>query len=139
MKLLRPEGTLALRDWGEAICEQLAPLAQLLDQGRAEALYGPLLEAERRKLSEPELTPSARVVADWQASGLSYPRWMQQRCEQMQTELCQLPLEAEFAARAEAEVAASWEAQTEREASEHGEFEPFLAQFLTLKGQGLTA
>lgn len=57
------EQSISLRDWASAICEQLAPLAELLDQNDRKRTYSNTLRHQRRKILNSELTPSGQVLA----------------------------------------------------------------------------
>ncbi len=54
--------TASLTDWAREITAQLAPICALLDEGQPDASYVPALEAQRDKISDPSLTPSARIL-----------------------------------------------------------------------------
>jgi len=65
--------TAGLREWGYALCEAMLPVAQLLDDARPSSHgYTRSLAAQRRKLVDPSLTPSARVLDELRARECSY-------------------------------------------------------------------
>jgi len=53
-----------LQTWGLDLLEHIARAATLLDAQRDDHQHGDALEQQRRKLHHPELTPSARVLAE---------------------------------------------------------------------------
>lgn len=137
MRLLRPEGSVSLQDWGYAIFEGLEPLAQSLDKHRDTPLYGPLLARERAKLDNPALTPSAQVLDTYQASGLSFTDWMAARSQAHMSDLKALELSDADQAAFQAVVQDSLKKQAEIEAADSGSFEDYLAAYLRIKEWGL--
>jgi glutamate--cysteine ligase len=137
MRLLRPEGSISLKDWGYSIFEALEPLAQNLDKNRESPLYGPLLARERAKLDHPELTPSARVLEDFQASGLPFTEWMTALSQAHMNQLKVHALSDSDELSFKLAVQNSLNKQVEIEASESGSFEDYLAAFLRIKEWGL--
>lgn len=65
--------TAPLREWGYALCEAMLPVAQLLDDARPSSHgYTRSLAAQRRKLVDPALTPSGRVLDELRARECSF-------------------------------------------------------------------
>ncbi|MFP5441846.1 MAG: glutamate--cysteine ligase [Gammaproteobacteria bacterium] len=63
----------SLREQGLALLDAMQPVACLLDEARQSAQgYTRSLAAQRRKLQDPELTPSARVLAELRARETSF-------------------------------------------------------------------
>jgi glutamate--cysteine ligase len=137
MRLLRPEGSVSLKDWGYTIFEALEPLAQSLDSNRESPLYGPLLARERIKLDHPELTPSAQVLADFQASGQPFTEWMTTLSQAHMNNLKAFELSVSDESAFKQAVQNSLQKQAEIEASDSGTFEDYLAAFLRIKEWGL--
>ncbi|PIQ23163.1 glutamate--cysteine ligase [bacterium (Candidatus Blackallbacteria) CG17_big_fil_post_rev_8_21_14_2_50_48_46] len=137
MKLLRPEGSILLKDWGLGILEKMEPLAELMDAGRSQPYYRPLLANERAKFEDPNLTPSAQVIETLQTSNLSYPDWNLKQSTQLQAELKAIQLEKPLQDALEAEVQQSLRLFAEAEAENSGSFAEALRRFLTLKETGL--
>lgn len=71
--LQRRGAALGLREWGLELLEQICASAELLDRQRGGQDHARALQAQADKLREPELTPSARVLAALAAHGGSYP------------------------------------------------------------------
>lgn len=138
MRLLRPDGSIALQDWGFQIFDALEPLAQSLDKHAATSIYGPLLARERAKLTQPELTPSAQILNDFQNSGLTFSDWMCERSQAHMQTLQEYELSESQMAAFQAQVKGSINSQSEIEATDTGTFEAYLAAFLRIKEWGLS-
>jgi glutamate--cysteine ligase len=62
LMLQAPDGATTLAAWGRQLIDLMQPLAELFDTGLAQPVHAQALEAQRQKLADPELTPSARVL-----------------------------------------------------------------------------
>ena len=56
-------GTRSLREWGESLLSEMADTANLLDVATGDAGHAESLASQLAKVRDPELTPSARVLA----------------------------------------------------------------------------
>ena len=63
LHLQRNDDVLLLQDWASQLLERIAEVASLLDQGQPQALHGLALQAQRDKVADSSLTPSAQVLA----------------------------------------------------------------------------
>ena len=139
LELRGPDGPVRLADWGRAVLDALAPLAAALDASASrdaagrdtdggDALYTTSLAAQRAKLDDPDLTPSARVLAGVRETGSYFEYTMRRSREQHAEILAEVPdaaLETELAGG----VAGSIEARAVLEAQSDGTFEDFLADY----------
>ena len=126
LELRGPDGSVPLADWGRAVIDALAPLAEALDG--ASGGYVAALAAQRAKFDDPDRTPSARVLAGVRETGSYFEYTMRRSREQHAAILAETPdpvLEAELAAG----VAGSIEARAVLEARSEGTFEDFLADY----------
>jgi glutamate--cysteine ligase len=64
LKLRRADGEILLRDWANEIFEQMSAGCELLDKGAEELTYCSALQQQRAKITDPDLTPSARMLAE---------------------------------------------------------------------------
>lgn len=72
LQLLRDGKEVSFRDWATEILDRSLACAALLDQSNGGEDYLKAVTQQYAKLSNPELTPSARVLADMQAQGKSF-------------------------------------------------------------------
>jgi glutamate--cysteine ligase len=64
LMLMRCGEQISLRDWAGDVCETLAPIAKRMDEGLEGTPYSSALQQQRDKVADPELTPSARMLAE---------------------------------------------------------------------------
>src|SRR5690606_21596698 len=62
LQLLRNERPVGLRDWAHEILAEVGQVATLLDGVHGNTEHSLAVAAEGRKIDDPELTPSARVL-----------------------------------------------------------------------------
>lgn len=135
---LRRQGQdIQLRDWGLELMEQLRQLAEILDYHTYRGdHYQQLVARHETLLNQPELTPSARVLAQLQDADLEYLEWglklSQRHLESLQASAAS-PAEAEIAARAEASV----REQQRLDAAPQQDFDSYLRHYGRLKESAL--
>jgi glutamate--cysteine ligase len=77
---LRRRGrTIALADWAREICDELGEIAQLLDTGLPERPWTRVIAQAQSAIADPDLTPSARVLAELRARDESFIEFAQRR------------------------------------------------------------
>jgi glutamate--cysteine ligase len=129
LELEGPSGALSLQQWGKAILDTLQPLAQWLDSDRDKPLYVAALAEQLYKLEDPELTPSARVMAGIRKTGSFFEHAQELSIAHHQALMSSSQdalLMAEFSDR----VHQSLHKQHELEAASTGDFEDYLAAYL---------
>ncbi|AMG90516.1 glutamate--cysteine ligase [Bordetella bronchiseptica] len=71
--MLDREGqAVSVPQWGHELLDQIAPYAALYDQALGGDAYAAALAAQRAKLDQPDLTPSARVLAALREGNVSF-------------------------------------------------------------------
>ncbi|AYC34733.1 glutamate--cysteine ligase [Pseudomonas cavernae] len=120
---------IALRDWGHALLEQILPLAELLDQSQGGTAHAEALAAQRAKLDDPSLTPSAQVLASLQQHGESFAAFALRQSQAHAEYFRSQPLEAAQQTEFEALARQSLAEQAELEASQEGDFDAFVAAY----------
>ncbi|MBW3164461.1 glutamate--cysteine ligase [Ferrimonas balearica] len=127
-KTLQRDGeTIALADWMSGLMARWSQLADVLDAAHGDGRYGQALAAWRAAATDPEQTLSAKVLAASLAEG--HGHW----ASRMATEHRQALLNRDYTllteARLDAAAAKSIADQAEREASDRGSFDEFLAEY----------
>lgn len=117
-----------LQAWADELLEQIRPLAELLDQSQGGDAHGQALLAQRAKVEDPSLTPSAQVLAELQ-QGQSFVQFALRQSQAHAEYFRQQPLEAEQLAGFEAMATQSLQQQAELEAHEEGDFDSFAAAY----------
>ena len=143
LTLRGPDGPVALADWGTSIVEALGPLAEALDGAERETAptaaatfagtparggYVAALEAQRRKLEDASLTPSA-IILDGVLSSGSYFDYTMRRSREHHEAILATAADAELEAALERAVADSRVARAGLETASTGSFEGFLSDY----------
>lgn len=71
-KLRRQGREVSLKDWAEEILDGMRGIAEILDAGDALTPYTRSLETQAAAVSDPDMTPSARMLSDMRANGESF-------------------------------------------------------------------
>lgn len=128
--LQRRGGQVSLRDWGNALLDRIAPVAELLDRARANGgSCASALAAQRAKLADTTLTPSARVLEEIRAEQGSFDAFVMRQSTAHAAHFLSRPLDAETKARFETQAAASLAEQQEVERSDTGDFSQFVTRY----------
>lgn len=127
--LAAEDGEVPLQQWGMAILKALEPLAQWLDGAEEEALYMPALHAQMGKIENPDLTPSAQMIAGIKRTGsfFEYANAVSREHDQF---LKQTAQDADLQQALATAVEESRRKQTAMEAGSEGPFEDFLSSYL---------
>ncbi len=127
-----------LTEWGQLVIEQCAPLAAALDAAHGTRAYSETLASAAARLANPDLLPSARVLAaaakDHDNSFVSFAR---AQSEKTREALLALPFPPDMQARFAAEAAASVEEQRKIEAADTMPFEIYRQQYISPARLGL--
>jgi len=125
----RQGASLPLRRWAGEIASALQPICELLDLGESGRPYAAALAEQREVLADPDLTPSARILAEMRASGENFFRYARRWSERHRDALQSEPL-AEERVRFFTEAAErSLREQAEIEAADDISFEEFLQRY----------
>jgi len=72
LELRRDDRAVALPAWGKELLDSIEACAALFDDTFGGNAWAQAVRAQRAKLDDPEATPSARVLADLRAQGISF-------------------------------------------------------------------
>ena len=124
----------SLQEWGMDLLEDIAGCARLLDQTQHTSAYTDSLAAQRDKLEDAALTPSARVLAEIEQHGNSFFRFALAQSEAHRKHFVERPLDADslFAFRTQAD--ASLAEQAAIEAADEVDFDTFVERYLSQQG-----
>ena len=127
--LQRNEDAVLLQDWADQLLERIAAVTALLDQTQPGTAHGDALQAQRDKVANPELTPSALVLAaltEGRESFTSFSlRLSQQHAEYFRSQ----PLSSEVQQAFEEQASQSIRQQAEIEADDAMPFDDFVAAY----------
>lgn len=136
LELSREGQAVPLAEWADELLDRIAPVAALLDElhgsaGDAPGSHMNALHAQRAKLADPALTPSARLLAGLRASGQSFARHSLQQSARHADYFRGRPLPAAQHAELAALARKSLDEQADIERSETGSFDAFVAAYGT--------
>ncbi len=129
LQLRRHGESVLLRDWANEIFAQLRLACELLDKGMDEATYGPALTQQHAKIADPDLTPSARMLADMTEHKEEFYHFALRMSRQHQQWFAERPLEPAELAAFQQTAADSLEKQREIEQGDSISFETFMQQY----------
>ena len=129
LRLRRHGKDVLLREWAYEIFEQIAAGCELLDKGAAGCAYGDALRTEHDKIADPDLTPSARMLADMAANKEEFYHFALRMSRQHQRFFAERPLDAAKLAEFEAEARLSLEKQKAIEAADDISFDEFMRNY----------
>jgi len=72
LRLLSSVGEQSLPQWGHALLDEMLLVAAILDNSYDTKRYSEAVEAQREKLDNPDLTPSARILRDMGEKGETF-------------------------------------------------------------------
>jgi len=128
---LSREGTpIALADWGRELLDRIAPYAQVLDDTYGGDAYRSALAAQFEKITQPDATPSARLIADMRSAKASFQEFTLAQSQAHARTLRATPLPTEKTRQYEEWARASAAEQAAIEAADDVDFDTYLARYM---------
>lgn len=118
-----------LKVWGLELLDAIGESARLLDAAAGVAVWSEACELQRRHLENPQLTPSASLLADVAAAGCSFAEMMARRSRECRDALRRRPPDGELAKRWARRADDSKREQRALEADDALSFDEYLAQW----------
>jgi glutamate--cysteine ligase len=115
-----------LAGWATETLDALQGVCELLDAGASDRPYGAALAAQRERLRQPLLLPSARQLQELDERGESFQQFGLRLAGEHRAALERAPLPPERRAVFASEARASLEVQAAIEAAEEGGFDDYL-------------
>lgn len=129
MRLLSSVGEQSLPEWGHALLDEMLLVAATLDKSYDTSRYSAAVVAQRAKLDNPDLTPSARVLREMGENGETFfalaMRLSSQHCEAYQSE----PLSAQRQREMSAAAEQSLHEQRELDAQPQQDFDDYIRAY----------
>jgi glutamate--cysteine ligase len=129
MRLLSAAGEQSVGQWGHALLDDIMRVASLLDESYETTDYTAAVDAQRVKLDNPELLPSARILDDMKESGQTFFRLAMSLAQGHKERYAQVQLPEAWTAQMQADVAESHQQQRDVEAADDVDFETYLARY----------
>jgi glutamate--cysteine ligase len=137
--LERGASEVPLVQWGTELVDDFAQIAAALDEAHQSPDYGDALRAARALLQDPDLVPSARVLAVMERDfANSFTNFTRAQSQQTKAKLLALPFSAAQQARFTALSEQSLRDQKAIEAADSMPFEAYRQQYVSPERLGLT-
>ncbi len=120
---------IGLQEWANELLEQIGKLSDLLDQSHGGREHADALAAQRAKVADPALTPSAQVLAALKANNETFAEFSLRQSQAHAEYFRSKPLSAQESATFEESVKQSLEDQAATEAEQSGDFDTFVAAY----------
>lgn len=128
LKLQGDNGDMTLTGWGSELLARIQDVADCMDVVHDTEEYGAAVAAQRARLADPELTPSARVLREMR-EGTTFFRLALGYSERWARHFRERELAPETGAALAEEASRSLQAQRDIEAADDISFEQYLARF----------
>jgi glutamate--cysteine ligase len=132
LKLDDGKQTVSRDTWAGEILDECRVLAELFDQATNSDQYSDALAEQATKVADPELTPSARVLAVMQQQGIPFFRFAMNQSIAHKGYFDEHPLRGGRLADHRATSSQSHDKQHEIEAADRVDFDTFLETYLAL-------
>lgn len=129
LMLSRQGQAISLQDWSRELLEKITPVAALLDAQRGDDSHARTLQVQREKLHNPELTPSAKVLAAIRAANNSFTQFALQQSKVLADGFRAHPPAADQLALYTKMAEQSLAEQAAMESSQTGSFDQFIHDY----------
>ena len=132
LKLARGSDQVSLRDWASELLNGIRPLAQLLDRSNASSGFTQSWQEQLAKVDNPDLTPSARVLAIMRNQQLPFFNFAMNQSIAQKGYFDEHPLAESELQQMQQAAADSVVRQREIEAQDSVDFDEFLKVYLAI-------
>jgi len=129
LQLCRNGEAVSLQAWATDLLDQIGKISALLDQSHGSDVHIQALEAQRAKIADPALTPSAQVLASLKANNETFAQFSFRQSQAHAEYFRSQPLSDEQRAAFEQSVQQSLADQAATEAEQSGDFDTFVAAY----------
>ncbi len=127
--LQKGEEKLKLTDWANEIIQIMRPVCEILDRDLPDRPYTQVIEQQKQRIDNPELTPSAQILAGMRRSRQAFAPFALHISEKYQRQFKNNPLTVEQMNEFRAWSKHSLDKQQELENSDQCPFDNFLAHY----------
>lgn len=129
LELRRNGQAVTLKDWASELIERIGQLADLLDRAQGGNQHAKALQAQQAKVDDPELTPSAQVLARMTEHDENFVEFSLRQSRLHAQNFREQPLPAERQQAFEALARESLAEQSRLEQQEVGDFDLFVGAY----------
>ena len=120
---------LPMRAWASEVLESMLPVCEVLDAIEGGAWFEDAMDEQLTKVRVPDLTPSAKMLAEMRDKGEGFYQFARRLSHQHLRFFLERDLPAETEAALDAKAAASHAEQARLEAQPQADFDQFLAEY----------
>ncbi len=129
LQLTRDGKAIGLKEWADQLLDGIEHTASLLDQAHGSTRYRDSHTQQRRRVADPDLTPSAQVLRELKGERLSYAEFVRAKSEQHGAYFRNRPLPEQLYAQFVEMAERSLKAQEEIEAADNVPFDTYLQRY----------
>ncbi len=129
LNLMRCGSATPLRDWALEVCDAMGPYAALLDGDDTAGHYREAVALQREAAANPELTPSARMLAEMRENRESFFAFAQRQSEAHQSYFSNQPMSWQREAMLEEAAQSSLQRQQQVESQDDVDFDTYLQNY----------
>jgi glutamate--cysteine ligase len=133
LHLYRNGKKILLKEWATEILSGMEGVCEFLDAGRGHSLYSASLTAQREKVRDPDLTPSARMLSEMREAGEGFFHFALRMSKQHQLYFSEGGLSSEIKKNFIEMARDSWKRKEELESEENESFEAYLERYFNQK------
>ncbi|WP_415889620.1 glutamate--cysteine ligase [Neptuniibacter sp. SY11_33] len=130
LTLINNDQAVTLKDWGIELLTEMEKTAALFDQAHGNSQFSEAIKAQKAKLLDPELTPSAQVLKDMQEQNFDHGDFVMQQAQRHKEALLSEAPSTEMAAMLEELSQSSLVEQQQIEAADQPDFDAYLADYM---------
>lgn len=131
VKLIHKHQSVRLQDWAYDILDGMQPICEILDANETDNVYSQALAAQRELIDNPELTPSARILAKMRSEQLPFARLADHLSQQHAQNFRTRTLNAADSLKFTQMATESHKKQSEIEAQDSLSLDDFLAKYFS--------
>lgn len=129
LKLMRRDGETSLRDWALEVCDEMQSTCEYLDTSVEGSPYIHALEKQRAAIIDPDLTPSARMLAEMRENGEGFYHFAKRKSHEHHQYFSTLTADTAHKDLLDRTVEESLLRQQQLEASDEGSLDDYLKRY----------
>jgi glutamate--cysteine ligase len=139
LELQRNGSPVGLSRWADELLDAMHGFAELLDTNQADKVHVAALQAQRAAVRDPDLTPSAQILAGMRSHDEGHFHFAQRMSRRQHEYFLNLPADPEGFAMIDAAVEKSIADQQAMEAADNQSFDEFLADYFARRIENETS
>jgi glutamate--cysteine ligase len=130
LTLIKDDQHISLHQWGSDLLSEIQQTAVLFDEANGCTRYSASVQAQQKKLDDPELTPSAQVLNAMRTQNLSHGEFVMQQAKLHRETLLSTPIDQAMQIKLAAMRGNSLQQQQDIEAADQKDFDSYLTEYM---------